>query len=112
MNFKTHVNPSNLVITPVAQASNIFFNELCIPLGMLRDGSVLKIVTSGKYDVIKIDERHLFSKRKFITSKSFKHRIEEYYNALNFYVEKPIRIADDTGTREVWFIKLKASRKV
>ncbi len=104
MNFKTYVNPLNTNIIPVMKAFNIFLKELCIDPSIIEPGSSLKINTAGESDLIKIDECHIFSKKKFTLNKGFQHKLEEYYNKYGIYVSKPCYIDD------MCFFKLKLLR--
>ena len=100
MNFKTYVNPTCQGETYLTKALNIFIRELSIDPKLLGPEEYLVIHTSGINDNIVIDNKHTFSKKKFITNKLFKHKLEEYYNEHNIYVDNPFYIGN------ICFLKL------
>lgn len=89
MNFKTYVNPASTRVPPVDKARNLFINELCVDIDDKTPGLSLKINTFGENDHIKIDDRHIFSKKFFISTKMFRNKLEEYYNKHGIYIGKP-----------------------
>jgi len=98
--FCTYVNPDKNEQLPLAKASDIFLKELCIDKKEIiakqsnnesRDVK-LTICVSGLNDLIRVGANHVFNKSKFITNKHFQHKLEEYYNNLNLYVESPQKI--------------------
>ncbi len=100
---------------PINEARNRFLKELCVSIEDLEAKFVesgaempyayLKIDTNDEKDHIKIDSNHIFSKKKFLCKKAFQYCLEEYFNSIDIYIEKPKIIAG------ICFIKLVRKKK-